>query len=618
MLRNLMSAGCRCGYPLTDTCQRRMNARDRLQTRWISLCALFIASLSLIISCGWTAALKLDRAPTPTPPARTVTKPPPQPWELQGILAALADTDAGVRSIAFSQLKDYDLTAIPQQKSIAQQALARLRNPSSDEDERWAAALALSNSGDAAKATAKDLGQILQNPQTGIDRKGDVAYVLGHLGAAAAPYIPDLVKLAKVRGGGDPPRYHAATALAQLDPPLTQAAKELLAIARDRDIDASFRNKVVEELGKSPTAAKYAPDFSEILRDRRNYPFPGCSAVTSLGNLGDAATPYVLDMWSFFTDRRLDTPTQYCAATALANLNGAAAPYAQYFLKILKNASSPTDERRQAATIVGNIGSITEADRRDLIALLKHPQTETVVKIAIATALGNFSDAVQPNFTDFWTIVKSPDNDRDLRIAAAKAFGKSDGAVTALIGILNDPSLDPIGHSAAARGLDDIGAAVSSHAQEIVTLATKLGKIAASQAPDDLRKTGGYGLKHLGTAAQPYLPQLLAIIENKQYEFSVRSDAARAIVNSGKSPKPFTQALLALAVATIDRSPGDLSPLYAIEHLRLSQLAPLSAADLRPLVNILAKDNRELGRQYGRFLVYFYSGGNRSTLAMFE
>jgi hypothetical protein len=595
-----------------------MNARHRLQQRWTILCALLLASLFLIIACGNPAALKLDRSPTPTTAARTVTKPPPQTWELQGILAALIDTDAGVRSIAFSQLKNYDLTAIPQQKSIAQQALARLRNPRTTGDERWGAALALSNLGDAAQAAAKDLGQILQNPQSKVDRQGDIAYVLGHLGAAATPYIPDLVKLAKMRGSGDPPRYQAVAALAQLDTPQTQAAKELLAIARDRNIDASFRNKVVEELEKSPIAAKYAPGFSEMLKDRRNYPFPACGAVTSLGNLGAAATPYRSDMWRFFTDRSLDTSTRYCAATALANLHHAAAPYAQYFLKILKNTSSPVDERRQAATLLGNIGTISVANRRDLIASLKHPQTETVVKIAIATALGNFGDVTQPNFTDFWEIVASPDADRDLRSAAATAFGKSDRAVTALIGILDDPSLDRIGRAAAARGLDDIGAAVSSHAQEIVALATKLGKISANQAPGDFSMAGGYGLQHLGTAAQSYLPALLAIVNDNRYEFAVRSGAARAIVNSGKSPKPFTQAILALAAETIERSPGDMSPLEAIAHLALPQLAPLSTTDLRPLVNILTNGNRELGRQYGRFMVYFYSGGNQAPIAMFD
>ncbi len=603
-----------------------MNARDRLHKRWTSLCALFIVALFLIISCGSPAVPRLDRSTKPKPPARAVTKPQPQTWELQGIMAALTDIDPNVRGIAFTQLGNYDLTNIRQQKSIAQQALARLRNPNTTEDERWGAAIALGNSGDAAKAVAKDFGQILQDRQTGIDLKGDVAYVLGHLGAAAAPYIPDLVQLAKVRGGGDPPRYHAVTALAKLDTPTTRSAKYLLAIAHDRDIDASFQNKAVEELGKSLTAANYAQEFSDMLKDPRNYPFPACGAVTSLGNLGDAATPYVLEMWNFFTNRSLDAATQNCATTALSNLNGAAAPHAQHFLKILKNASSPVDERRQAATILGNIGSVSESDRRDLIALLKHPQTETVVKIAIASALGNFGDANQPNFTDFWTIVKSPDNVRDLRIAAATAFGKSDGAVTALIGILGDPSLDRIGREAVTRGLDDLGAAVPAHAARIVTLATKLGKISTSQAPDEVRTGGGYGLKHLGTAAQPYLPELLAIVKDKRYEFTVRSGAARAIVNSGKSPKPFTQALLALAVETISRSPGDMSPLYAIEHLALNQLAPLSAKDLRPLVNILTTDNRELGRQYGRFMVYFYSAGNRfskgeatpTTIAMFE
>jgi HEAT repeat protein len=525
----------------------------------------------------------------------------------------LTDTDAEVRSIAFRQLGNYDLTGIPQQQSIAQQALARLRDPNTTEDERWSAAIALGNSGDAAKATATDLGRILQHPHTAFERKGDVADVLGHLGAAATPYIPDLVKLAKVRGGGDPPRYQAVAALAQLDTPITRSAKYLLEIARDRDIDASFRNETVEQLGKSPNAANYAQDFSDILKDRGNYPFPACGAVISLGNLGDAATPYVFQMWSFFTDRSLDNSTQHCATTALSNLNRAAAPHAPYFLKILKNTSSPVAERRQAATILGNIGTVNEADRRDLIALLKNPQTDTVVKIAIATALGNFGDATQPNFTDFWTIVKSPDADRDLRNAAATAFGKSDRAVTALIGILGDPNLDRIGREAAARGLDNIGVAVRAHAKQLVTLATKLGKISANQAPDDPRTTGGYGLKHLGTAAQPHLPELLAIVKDKRSEPQIRSDAARAIVNAGKSPKPFTQALLALAVETIARSPGDMSPLYAIEHLALPQLAPLCATDLRPLVNILATDNRELGWQYGRFMVYFYSGGDRDV-----
>lgn len=70
----------------------------------------------------------------------------------------------------------------------------------------------------------------------------------------------------------------------------------------------------------------------------------------------------------------------------------------------------------------------------------------------------------------------------------------------------------------------------------------------------------------------------------------------------------------------IERSPEDMSRLYAIEgaQLPLDKLAPLSATDLRPLVEIFAGSNRELGRQYARFIVYFCSGGNNATIAQIE
>jgi hypothetical protein len=590
-----------------------MNVRDRLYKHWISRCVLFLLTLCSIVSCGWTDALRIDRsAAQPISLAKTVTKPQPQDWQVKGIMSALSDPDPGVRFIAFGELDKYDLTGIPQQPAIAKQALTRLRNPSTSEDERWGAAIALGNSGNAARAYIKDLGQILRDDRTAMGIRGDVAYVMGQLGTAAAPYIPDLVRLAKLRGGGDPPRYNAVTALAKLDTPTTRSAKELLDIARDRDLDASFRNKALEELGKAQTAAEYAGDLSELLKDPRNYPFPACGAAESLGRMDNAVTPYVLQMWNFFTDRRLDTSTRNCAATALANLDSAATvPHAAYFLNVLKNTSSPTDERQQAAKILGNIYSLSTATRRDLVALLKHPQTETVVKIELATTLGNSGDVMQPNFTDFRALVISPTTDRDLRSAAAVAFGTSERAVTALMSILKEPNLDRIGREVVASRLDDLDPAViRPHARALITLATKLGKISAVQTPADARRAGGYELKQLGTAAQPYLSELtIAIVTDKRYEFSVRSGAATAIVNSDKSLKSYTKDLIAFAAETIARSPGDMSPLYAIEHLKLSQLAPLSATDLRPIVKILDSDNRELGRQYGRFMVYLYNGG---------
>lgn len=111
----------------------------------------------------------------------------PQVWQIQGVLAALTNTDAGVRGIAFTQSSKYDLSNIEDRFSIAKQAITRF-NARIDEDERWAAALALGNLGDATVLYLKDLGNLLNTApiQTGI--QGEVAHIFGQLGTAAIPY----------------------------------------------------------------------------------------------------------------------------------------------------------------------------------------------------------------------------------------------------------------------------------------------------------------------------------------------------------------------------------------------------------------------------------------------
>ncbi len=117
---------------------------------------------------------------------------------------------------------------------------------------------------------------------------------------------------------------------------------------------------------KQPDAiAKKAFD---ILKDEKNDVTVRRSAASALGNLGDAAKPYVKDLGNVLKDEKIDADVRGSAAYALSNLGDAAKPYVKDILDFLKNDAYV---RVNAANALGNLGDAAKPYVKDILNVLK-------------------------------------------------------------------------------------------------------------------------------------------------------------------------------------------------------------------------------------------------------
>ncbi|MEH2210949.1 HEAT repeat domain-containing protein, partial [Nostoc sp.] len=77
----------------------------------------------------------------------------------------------------------------------------------------------------------------------------------------------------------------------------------------------------------------------KILKDKTVDSSVRYYAASALGNLGEAAKPYVKDILDFLKDKSVDSSVRSGAASALGNLGEAAKPYVKDIADILKDKS---------------------------------------------------------------------------------------------------------------------------------------------------------------------------------------------------------------------------------------------------------------------------------------
>jgi hypothetical protein len=91
--------------------------------------------------------------------AKEAPKPKPQPWQIDGIVAALDDGYPKVQELAFDKLAEYeakDLKAVLKKpEDIAQKAAKILKDEKVDADIRSSAGVALGNFGEAGANASK-------------------------------------------------------------------------------------------------------------------------------------------------------------------------------------------------------------------------------------------------------------------------------------------------------------------------------------------------------------------------------------------------------------------------------------------------------------------------------
>ncbi|MEH2024805.1 PBS lyase, partial [Nostoc sp.] len=111
-------------------------------------------------------------------------------------------------------------------------------------------------------------------------------------------------------------------------------------------------------------------------------------AAEALGNLGEAAKPYVKDIADILRDKSVDSIVRRGAASALGNLGEAAKPYVKDIADILRDKSVDSDVRSSAASALGNLGEAAKPYVKDIADILRDKSVDKDVRSGAASALG--------------------------------------------------------------------------------------------------------------------------------------------------------------------------------------------------------------------------------------
>lgn len=146
--------------------------------RKISLFLVFTFTICLILlpNLTWVNAQK-------------VSKPKPQDWHINGIIAALDDSDPKVQGNALNQLGRYETqelkATLKKPEDVAQRAIKLLTGKNVELEVRRNAVGALKNLGDAAKPYLKDMLELVKDTSFDPGLRYSTLEVFGSLGSAA-------------------------------------------------------------------------------------------------------------------------------------------------------------------------------------------------------------------------------------------------------------------------------------------------------------------------------------------------------------------------------------------------------------------------------------------------
>ncbi|MFN6565826.1 hypothetical protein [Dendronalium sp. ChiSLP03b] len=98
-------------------------------------------------------------------------------------------------------------------------------------------------------------------------------------------------------------------------------AQKAANILKDKSVDADVRSGAASALGNLEEAARpYVKDIADILKDKSVDADVRSGAASALGNLGEAAKPYVKDILDFLKDKSVDANVRFGVAVALGKI----------------------------------------------------------------------------------------------------------------------------------------------------------------------------------------------------------------------------------------------------------------------------------------------------------
>ncbi len=458
--------------------------------------------------------------------------PKPQPWQIDGIVAALDDGHDRVKGYAFEQLAKYkwqDLKAmVKKPEDLTKKAVALLKDEEVDTDARGSAAKALSKLGQTAELYIPDILNFLQDEKVEKDVRRDTADALKNFGQTAEPYIPKIINFlqdekvsAYVRGG-------AAIALGKLGQATESYIPQILNFIKDEKVEASVRGSAAVGLGSLKSAAEsYIPEIANIFKDEKVDIYVRSGAAVGLGILGQAAESYIPEFLNFIKDEKVDTDARSYVTRGLGDFKEAAEDYIPEIANILRSENVNINVRGSAAVALGNLGEATKLYIPDILKALKDTKVSADIRSNMAKALGNLEQATEPYIPEILNFIKDQKRNTDVRGNAAKALGNLEQAVEPyipdILNLIKDQKVNADVRGSAAVGLGNLGQVAETYIPEIANI-LKDEKVNAN-----VRYGAAVGLSNLGQAVEPYIPELLNFLKDEQVNVNVRRNLVVAL-----------------------------------------------------------------------------------------
>ncbi|WP_414621091.1 HEAT repeat domain-containing protein [Calothrix sp. CCY 0018] len=390
-------------------------------------------------------------------------------------------------------------------------------------------------------------------------------------------------------------------------------AKKAANVLKDEKLDSEVRRSAASALGNLGDAAKpYVKDILAILKDEKVDDNVRGSAAQALGNLGDAGKPYIEDILAILKDEKVDDNVRGSAASALGNLGDAAKPYVKDILAFLKDEKVESYVRGVAAQALGNLGDAAKPYVQDILAIVKDEKVDLNFRYGAASALGNLGDAAKPYVQDIFAIVKDEKVNSGVRGGALFALANLGDAakpyIKDIVAIVKDEKVDSDVRGGALFALANLGDAAKPYIKDIVAI-LKDEKV---KVDSNLRGGAAYALANLGDAAKPYVEDIVAILKDEQVDSNLRSGAAYALANLGDAAKPYVKDILAI-----------LKDEQVESYVRSSAAEALGKIE-KPNFNqvLLILNNFYYPRQYDsdewRFRTYFLSGGTEEVKTLLK
>jgi HEAT repeat protein len=322
-------------------------------------------------------------------------------------------------------------------------------------------------------------------------------------------------------------------------------AKKAAAILKDNKIDSYVRRNAASALGNLGEAAKpYIPDILAFLKDDKfDAYFRPNDAASALGKLGEAAKPYIPNIVTFLKDDKIDASVRSRAASELGKLGEAAKPYIPDIVAILKDDKIDSTVRVGAASALGNFGEAAKSYIPDILAFLKDDKLDASFRAGAASALGNFGEAAKSYIPDIVAIIKDDKLDASFRARAASALGNFGEAakpyIPVILAFLKDDKANANVRASAASALGNLGLSAKPYIPNILAF------LKDDKINSDVRSGVASALGNLGEAAKPYIPDIVAFLKDDKIDANVRAGTASVLGNLGEAAKSYIPDILA-------------------------------------------------------------------------